>query len=162
MAERTRSPGGSSFSNTGSGTMTTTEPPADRQENGVESAGDSGTIHLRNRNPHRVRWTEDVVDNENMNKKKSKICCIFHPQREFGESLGSSSDSDSDSDSLGLLGNSDDEGANLHPRNGPEHDECCGHRHSKKKKTKDKPNAYERQPHGKNVTHEEGNKALFA
>ncbi|PVV04267.1 hypothetical protein BB560_001236 [Smittium megazygosporum] len=24
-----------------------------------------------------VRWAEDTVDNENMNKKKSKICCIY-------------------------------------------------------------------------------------
>ncbi|KAI5963996.1 YPI1 [Candida theae] len=33
----------------------------------------------------RVRWTQDVVDNEHMNKKKTKICCIFHPQRSFDE-----------------------------------------------------------------------------
>ncbi|KAL4437506.1 hypothetical protein ABPG77_003487 [Micractinium sp. CCAP 211/92] len=32
-----------------------------------------------------VRWAEDVVDNEFMNKKKSKKCCIFHRQRQFGE-----------------------------------------------------------------------------
>lgn len=33
----------------------------------------------------KVRWTQDVVDNEHMNKKKTKICCIFHPQRSFDE-----------------------------------------------------------------------------
>ncbi|KAL6939842.1 hypothetical protein ACO0RG_003689 [Hanseniaspora osmophila] len=32
-----------------------------------------------------VTWKEDVVDNEHMNKKKSKICCIFHPQQEFSD-----------------------------------------------------------------------------
>ncbi|CAF0791936.1 unnamed protein product [Rotaria sordida] len=26
--------------------------------------------------PH-VRWSEETVDNENMNKKKSKCCCIY-------------------------------------------------------------------------------------
>ncbi|KAK6889748.1 Type 1 phosphatases regulator YPI2, partial [Candida tropicalis] len=26
----------------------------------------------------KVRWSEDTVDNEHMNKKKTKICCIFH------------------------------------------------------------------------------------
>lgn len=26
----------------------------------------------------RVSFTEDTVDNEHMNKKKSKKCCIFH------------------------------------------------------------------------------------
>lgn len=29
-----------------------------------------------------VRWQNDVVDNEDMNKKKTKICCIFHPQED--------------------------------------------------------------------------------
>lgn len=33
----------------------------------------------------RVQWTEDVIDNENMGKKKLKICCIFHPNREFDD-----------------------------------------------------------------------------
>ncbi|CEP63546.1 type 1 protein phosphatase-activating protein YPI1 LALA0_S08e04984g [Lachancea lanzarotensis] len=31
----------------------------------------------------KVHWKEDVVDNEHMNKKKSKVCCIFHPQQNF-------------------------------------------------------------------------------
>ncbi|SCU78727.1 LADA_0A07184g1_1 [Lachancea dasiensis] len=30
---------------------------------------------------NKVRWKDDVVDNEHMNKKKSKVCCIFHPQQ---------------------------------------------------------------------------------
>lgn len=41
-----------------------------------------------------VRWAEDVVDNEFMNKKSSKKCCIFHKQRPFGEW----SDDDSDTE----------------------------------------------------------------
>lgn len=40
-----------------------------------------------------VAWAADTVDNENMNKRKSKCCCIFEKQREFGES---SSDSEAD------------------------------------------------------------------
>ncbi len=39
-----------------------------------------------------VRWSQDVVDNEHMNKKKSKKCCIYHKPRVFGEW----SDTDSD------------------------------------------------------------------
>lgn len=27
-----------------------------------------------------VKWGTEVIDNENMDKKKSKVCCIFHPQ----------------------------------------------------------------------------------
>ncbi|CCD23247.1 type 1 protein phosphatase-activating protein YPI1 NDAI_0B02120 [Naumovozyma dairenensis CBS 421] len=32
-----------------------------------------------------VRWEEGTVDNENLNRKKTKICCIFHPQEEIDE-----------------------------------------------------------------------------
>eukprot|EP00887_Chlorella_sp_A99_P007687 scaffold20.g7687.t1 len=39
-----------------------------------------------------VKWAEGVVDNEHMNKRKSKKCCIFHKQRTFGDW----SDDDSD------------------------------------------------------------------
>lgn len=82
----------------------------------------------------RVSWTEDTVDNENLNRKKSKICCIFHPTKEFGESSeesasesepSSSSDSDSDSSY----------GANEDPRRPHT---CRRHR--------GRPNAYERLP----------------
>eukprot|EP01025_Chloroclados_australasicus_P018425 TRINITY_DN19660_c0_g1_i1.p6 TRINITY_DN19660_c0_g1~~TRINITY_DN19660_c0_g1_i1.p6 ORF type:complete len:105 (+),score=7.90 TRINITY_DN19660_c0_g1_i1:173-487(+) len=40
-----------------------------------------------------VKWAEGTVDNENMNKKKSKKCCIFHKRRQFGDW---SDDEDSD------------------------------------------------------------------
>ncbi|KAK6199561.1 phosphatase inhibitor-domain-containing protein [Scheffersomyces amazonensis] len=113
-----------------------------------------------------VRWNEDVVDNEHMNKKKSKICCIFHPQREFGEDSGDSS-SDSSSDESGDEGRRDNFNHNHnHNHNHGDHDHdhdhenvhdgdedhICehGHVHSKKsrKSAKDsKPNAYETQPH---------------
>ncbi|CAB11073.1 Type 1 phosphatases regulator ypi1 [Schizosaccharomyces pombe] len=55
-------------------------------------------LHLQPEPVRRVRWTVSTVDNEHMNKKKSKVCCIFHKQRKFDES-SSDSDSDSDSDS---------------------------------------------------------------
>jgi len=32
-----------------------------------------------------IRWSDDVVDNENMGKKKSKKCCIYHKPRAFGD-----------------------------------------------------------------------------
>lgn len=98
----------------GSSTQTVTEPET------------SPILRLRpskrkQRKKPLVRWTDDTVDNEHMNKKKTKICCIFHPQREFDDgSSCESCDSSSDSSSDG----SDNESS--------------------------KPNAYEHQPHYKN------------
>ncbi|XP_066582903.1 E3 ubiquitin-protein ligase PPP1R11 isoform X2 [Prorops nasuta] len=53
------------------------------------------TVRLRLRKPRsskKVQWTQGTVDNENLNKKKSKCCCIYEKPRVFGES--SSEDSD--------------------------------------------------------------------
>lgn len=30
----------------------------------------------------KVTWTADTVDNEHMNKKSSKICCIHHSKKQ--------------------------------------------------------------------------------
>ncbi|XP_038210560.1 succinate--hydroxymethylglutarate CoA-transferase-like [Zerene cesonia] len=40
----------------------------------------------------KVVWTEDTVDNEHMNKKKSKCCCIYEKPRRFDESDSESDD----------------------------------------------------------------------
>lgn len=42
----------------------------------------------------KITWDEDVVNNEHMNKKSSKRCCIFHKVRRYDESDSSESDSD--------------------------------------------------------------------
>eukprot|EP00438_Fugacium_kawagutii_P024464 Skav208078 [mRNA] locus=scaffold1800:97442:103107:- [translate_table: standard] len=56
------------------------------------------TLHLvlQPRPQHNVTWAEDTVDNEHMNKKKSKKCCIFSKPRAFGESSSESEGSDDD------------------------------------------------------------------
>ncbi|KAA0154965.1 hypothetical protein FNF27_02957 [Cafeteria roenbergensis] len=46
----------------------------------------------------RVRWTGETVDNEELGKRSSKICCIYHKPKAFGDS---SSDSESGSESDG-------------------------------------------------------------
>ena len=43
----------------------------------------------------KVTWHESVIDNEHMNKRKSKKCCIFH---KYQECYGSSEEDTSDSD----------------------------------------------------------------
>uniref|UniRef100_A0A182NNV5 Uncharacterized protein n=1 Tax=Anopheles dirus TaxID=7168 RepID=A0A182NNV5_9DIPT len=44
------------------------------------------------RNGKKVQWTNGTVDNEHMNKKKSKCCCIYVKPRAFGESSSESED----------------------------------------------------------------------
>eukprot|EP01056_Protomagalhaensia_sp_Gyna25_P003400 Protomagalhaensia_sp_Gyna_25__3399@NODE_306_length_3978_cov_425_554455_g237_i0_p3_GENE_NODE_306_length_3978_cov_425_554455_g237_i0NODE_306_length_3978_cov_425_554455_g237_i0_p3_ORF_typecomplete_len134_score11_32PPI_Ypi1/PF07491_11/8_8e25GEN1_C/PF18380_1/0_036_NODE_306_length_3978_cov_425_554455_g237_i0134535 len=66
------------------------EPPRSQAEAHVE------VLRLRVRPQKSVDWVEDVVDNEDMNKRSSKICCQYHKPRPFGES---SSEDSSDSDS---------------------------------------------------------------
>ncbi|KAJ2137979.1 Type 1 phosphatases regulator ypi1 [Coemansia sp. RSA 353] len=67
----------------------------------------TGVLHLRGAQPEpepveqspHVQWADDTVDNENMGRKKSKVCCIYHRPRRFDESDSDSScASDSDSD----------------------------------------------------------------
>lgn len=41
-----------------------------------------------------VSWAADVVDNEHMDKKSSKACCVFHKALAFAESDSEESDSD--------------------------------------------------------------------
>lgn len=36
------------------------------------------------RRQRKVTWTPETVDNEHMNKKSSKICCIFHKEGHTG------------------------------------------------------------------------------
>lgn len=106
----------------------------------------------------RVRWESDVVDNENMNKKKSKICCIFHPQREFCESsdealCSSSESSDSSDEEDGGKGHNHVDPGSGDPGHSHGHgqNQCCSKKKVKTKKPRAAtPNAYERQPQYKN------------
>jgi len=53
----------------------------------------TGTSTLTRR---RVSWTTDTVDNEFLNKKKSKCCCVYHKPKNWNES--SSEDENEDHD----------------------------------------------------------------
>ncbi|XP_068621218.1 uncharacterized protein [Battus philenor] len=72
-------------------TAVTTVPPQ-TQETGVEPVAVITLRHTRAPSRKKVVWTEDTVDNENMNKKKSKCCCIYEKPRSFDESDSESSD----------------------------------------------------------------------
>lgn len=129
----------------------------------TEETTPTPVLHLRPRSEKekqkkksrsQVRWTDDVVDNEHMNKKKSKICCIFHPQREFGEC---SSDSDSGSSDSSSDESGDERGRPCNHNHDHNHNHEHDHAQSKgngkvKKARESSPNAYERQPHYKNMS----------
>lgn len=48
-------------------------------------------LRLR-RNDKKVGWSEDTVDNEGMDKKKSKCCCVYRKPMQFGESSSETDD----------------------------------------------------------------------
>jgi len=125
-----------------------------------------GTLRLRAEpSPRRrIRWADDVIDNEGMGKKSSKVCCIYHKPRVVGES---SSDDDSDSSSSSDS-NSDSEPDNstARPSTGKNHnhhdsDKSCKSDHSsssskrssgKNLKDRRSPNAYEKMPKRSSTT----------
>ncbi|XP_023702351.1 E3 ubiquitin-protein ligase PPP1R11 [Cryptotermes secundus] len=77
---------------------------------------DVHTVRLKLRKPEskkKVQWQSGTVDNEHMNKKKSKCCCQYEKQRAFDESSSSSEDEDCEN--------------------------CHGHVERKKKKKKEPP-----------------------
>ncbi|MCJ1315136.1 hypothetical protein MMC15_000452 [Xylographa vitiligo] len=114
-----------------------------------------GTLRLRAASAPRrgIRWAEDVVDNEGMGRKSSKVCCIYHKPHPVGESSdesssddSSSSDSDSDGEVDGAAArkresrNDGAGGAKPH-----QHAEGCEHAKERGKKSgKRSGNAYEK------------------
>lgn len=173
-------PSGTTTPTTGSATQTLTNAPpsSDRSaetglvlrlrgahtatNRGIESGGGSG----------RIRWAEDVVDNEGLGRKSSKVCCIYHKPRGVGESSSeedSSSSDEGEGSSSGGEGGDDGGGARMvgggkgrkaRGRKGRgkqgEEDEGCGHGHEHEHehgsgggatgKRRPSPNAYERMP----------------
>ncbi|KAF2399145.1 hypothetical protein EJ06DRAFT_557632 [Trichodelitschia bisporula] len=103
----------------------------------------SGTLRLRassstgTAEERHIQWAEDVVDNEGMGKKSSKVCCIYHKPRGPDDE---SSDESSDSDGEDSDGNDD---GRARPVGGGR--DRHGHNHGKGKR-KPSPNAYEKMP----------------
>ncbi|KAI9714293.1 MAG: hypothetical protein M1820_000254 [Bogoriella megaspora] len=95
---------------------------------GSSSSAGNNPVTLRLRGApteeRRIQWAEDVVDNEGMGKKSSKVCCIYHRTREVGES----SDEDS-SDSSSDESDSEPDTSRAHPRGQSDRRRDQGHRH---------------------------------
>lgn len=132
-------------------------------QSGPSSQQPSATLHLRasaepeEDSSSHVRWAEDVVDNEGMGKKSSKVCCIYHKPHEPGDSDDESSSSEEDSDSEPDLSRAQRAGGGKGKgRRGHDHDRDhgegagSGKGKGKGRDRKPSPNAYERVPkHGR-------------
>ncbi|ORX49182.1 hypothetical protein DM01DRAFT_1338369 [Hesseltinella vesiculosa] len=127
----------------GSRTLALEESSVENSPSPSPDPSEIGVLRLRGdmsaRRPPAVRWDSNVIDNEHMGKKKSKICCIYHKPKQVGESSdesdsSSSSSSDSENDS-----HNEADGQHDHHRH-------CRHRKKKKDPRSVSPNAYERQP----------------
>ncbi|KAK5053274.1 hypothetical protein LTR84_002248 [Exophiala bonariae] len=153
LAPSTRQPTGSATqtitsANSASSRSASPEPVILRLR-GAHEASSTSTTRARRRG---ITWAEDVVDNEGLGRKSSKVCCIYHKAREFGESSSeddSSSDDSSDSDGGGS-DSPDDGGARMSGnrrgrRSGHDHKhgDDCNHAKAKRKPS---PNAYEKMP----------------
>ncbi|PWY64713.1 type 1 phosphatases regulator ypi1 [Aspergillus heteromorphus CBS 117.55] len=132
-----------------------------RAENEPASRG----IDQGENTPQRIRWSEDVIDNEGLGRKSSKVCCIYHKSRTIGDSTSESESSDSstsgsDSDSDNEVACKRREGdhkpldqCNSHADQGPGHASRRGrascdtnHHGGRAKRRKPSPNAYEKMP----------------
>ena len=61
----------------------------------TETKPESKILFLKLKNkPPRIQWSEDTIDNENLQRKSSKRCCIYHKPKKFGESDSDETDSD--------------------------------------------------------------------
>ncbi|XP_019872461.2 E3 ubiquitin-protein ligase PPP1R11 isoform X1 [Aethina tumida] len=82
-----------------------TEPMSSQTQEGAQTSTltvteseqpqDVHTVRLKLRKPRtdrKVQWSSETVDNEHLNRKKSKCCCIYDKPRKFGESSSDSSD----------------------------------------------------------------------
>ena len=69
------------------------------QESSPNTASIQGTILLQgsSNTTNQVRFEEGVVDNEFLNKRKSKICCIY--KKPYDPNYSSESDSDGEGNS---------------------------------------------------------------
>ncbi|KAF3907331.1 hypothetical protein ABW20_dc0102147 [Dactylellina cionopaga] len=131
-------------------TVTTTEQRSDNTETSVIH-GD-GILRLRGTQTERrrVTWTNEVVDNEGLGRKKTKICCIYHKTRDFGESSSEESDSSSSSDDE----QESDKGSNPEREPGSpsqsSHQNHICQRHMENRRRRK--NAYEEQPNQQKKT----------
>jgi len=72
-------------------------------------ANDGQVVHLKLKKPKKshkqVSWDAQTVDNEHLNKKKSKCCCIYKKPKKFGEPDTDESNESGDDECASCIGN---------------------------------------------------------
>ncbi len=89
---------GGGGASSGAATMATSTMVITQQSETNINNLEAPILRLSLRPRSNVTWDENVINNEGMGRKSSKRCCIFHRQREFGESSTESSEEDGDDD----------------------------------------------------------------
>ncbi|EGF97777.1 uncharacterized protein MELLADRAFT_69780 [Melampsora larici-populina 98AG31] len=139
--------------NTSTITITSSDDPSTTHSN-HQSQPQSSVLILRAHplinNPSQVRqtrvqWSENVIDNEGLGRKKSKVCCIYKKPRAFDES-SDESDNSSDSDCCQHSSNSQPHPSNKSIPNNPSHSHSAEHRSSVRSSPPTAVNAYEAEP----------------
>jgi len=65
-----------------------------RDEAEEEKVENVRVVNLKPKTKKQVKWTEDTIDNEHMNKLKSNVCCIYHKPKDAEDKSSSSCSSD--------------------------------------------------------------------
>ncbi|WOK94612.1 hypothetical protein Cni_G03317 [Canna indica] len=102
---------------TGTLTITLEEPLSSSISRQSQPPQDTLVLRLK-RPKKKVSWKEGTVDNEFLNRKSSKKCCIFHKQKPFDE------DDSDEEDGRGPGGGGGDPASDGGA--GPSH-LCCSH-----------------------------------
>ncbi|CAA0809870.1 inhibitor-3 [Striga hermonthica] len=90
--QSTASPSTAPVAATATTTVTLETAPSSQQQAQI-----TDSLVLKLRLPKKkVSWKEGTVDNEFMNKKSSKKCCIFHKEKPFDEDDSDADEGDCD------------------------------------------------------------------
>eukprot|EP00250_Pteridium_aquilinum_P013135 c21153_g1_i1 orf=417-821(-) len=92
-------------------------------------AGQVLTLRLAPRRKKKVTWDAGTVDNEFLNKKSSKKCCIFHKEKPFDEDDSDEEDKDDHHGHSNGKAPSHDKESSADGEGGSSPINCCSHNH---------------------------------
>ncbi|KAI5072035.1 hypothetical protein GOP47_0012141 [Adiantum capillus-veneris] len=116
---------------TGSATITLQETPPSPPPATVvaPSAPQVLTLRLAPRRKKTVSWQDGTVDNEFLNRRSSKKCCIFHKEKPFDEDSSDAEDEHDDDCAHAKGKEACDDSQNPGGAEGPSFTDCTSHNH---------------------------------